>query len=481
MAIGFYGITDANSFVVINGTRYNATGGTIASANPGDDIQLAVYVTPNSDAFIPAFYSDTAGGMISMGTETATTAGFGYTYQIPDISMSSSGNLTGRFICVDPWTYATKWAGATITISEASNVVIGGDNTSPVVHTCIGSDLVTEHNPGDTECAGGDTYTCTDSVYGAGWALSYSGCGTNPVGSVGACTIGTEVVANNGTFCDGNNNLFVCNNGNFVYKSANCNPDLASGNVTYTQCFQNGIAINKGESACIGGLVYGCGQSLDVEPTSEQCKDNGDGTYTLITTGGTAVSCNFTIQTKSGGGNATVGETVSFMITGCSGTPVSYSWDFGDGATSTGNGTKTHVYASAGTFYPQLMVTNPSGDSSSVKGTVTVTSAGTVTPVIRTSGTGGTIVVNSSGHQVVVTSGTVLTTGSGTHIVVTTSGHAITSSGTVINIGETTTTTCSGLYRNGAIDPTCALQTGNEMYLYGAAAAVILVILLARR
>ena len=46
--------------------------------------------------------------------------------------------------------------------------------------------------------------------------------------------------------------------------------------------------------------------------------------------------------------------------------------------------------------------------------------------------------------------------------------------------GGTTTVQCVGMNRSGSFDPTCALQTGNEMYLYGAAAVIIAVLLLRR-
>ena len=49
--------------------------------------------------------------------------------------------------------------------------------------------------------------------------------------------------------------------------------------------------------------------------------------------------------------------------------------------------------------------------------------------------------------------------------------------------GTNKPTTCVGMNRNGSIDPTCALQKGNEMYLYGglAVAAIAAYILLKKR
>jgi hypothetical protein len=43
------------------------------------------------------------------------------------------------------------------------------------------------------------------------------------------------------------------------------------------------------------------------------------------------------------------------------------------------------------------------------------------------------------------------------------------------------TTTCDGLNRNGSFDPTCILETGNEMYLYGAIGAIALLLMMKNR
>ncbi len=72
---------------------------------------------------------------------------------------------------------------------------------------------------------------------------------------------------------------------------------------------------------------------------------------------------------------ALVGETVSFDGSGSfdpDGTIVSYAWDFGDGATGTGE-TTTHAYSTAGTYTVTLTVTDDEGATGTDTASVIVT------------------------------------------------------------------------------------------------------------
>ena len=55
------------------------------------------------------------------------------------------------------------------------------------------------------------------------------------------------------------------------------------------------------------------------------------------------------------------------------GNPLSFAWDFGDGATATGEAA-THVYAAAGDFFPKVSVSNSEGSSGVAEVTITVKS-----------------------------------------------------------------------------------------------------------
>jgi len=72
------------------------------------------------------------------------------------------------------------------------------------------------------------------------------------------------------------------------------------------------------------------------------------------------------------------GETVTFTNTTTGTAPVTYAWDFGDGATST-DMSPTHAYAAAGTYTVTLTATNAAGSDTATQD-VTVT-AGAVAPV----------------------------------------------------------------------------------------------------
>jgi PKD repeat protein len=74
-----------------------------------------------------------------------------------------------------------------------------------------------------------------------------------------------------------------------------------------------------------------------------------------------------------------VNGTVSFTESSTGG-PTSWSWNFGDGGTSTAQN-PTHVYSSAGSFTVSLQVSNASGnDTETQTGYITVTSGGGGTP-----------------------------------------------------------------------------------------------------
>jgi len=85
-------------------------------------------------------------------------------------------------------------------------------------------------------------------------------------------------------------------------------------------------------------------------------------------TAATAPTAAFTASTPNPAANAVVQ-----FNDASGGSPTAWSWDFGDGTTSTQRN-PTHVYSSPGTFTTRLTVTNAAGPSSSTMG-VTVTDA----------------------------------------------------------------------------------------------------------
>lgn len=73
--------------------------------------------------------------------------------------------------------------------------------------------------------------------------------------------------------------------------------------------------------------------------------------------------------------NPAVNETVSFDASASTGDIVSYSWDFGDGETSTGQ-TTTHSYSAEGNYDVKLTVEDSAGKTDTETKTVAVSSAG---------------------------------------------------------------------------------------------------------
>jgi len=76
--------------------------------------------------------------------------------------------------------------------------------------------------------------------------------------------------------------------------------------------------------------------------------------------------------------NPIVGTQVSFT-TGCYNTPpCSYSWNFGDGSTSTAGASVTHAYTSSGTFTVTLNAQDSQDTGGSSSQTITVAACYTV-------------------------------------------------------------------------------------------------------
>jgi PKD repeat protein len=113
---------------------------------------------------------------------------------------------------------------------------------------------------------------------------------------------------------------------------------------------------------------------------------------------------------------------------------------FGDGTSiSLLAGSTTHTYTAPGTYAVAYKVTNSIGSDTAVT----------------------SIKVDAQ------TSGGVGTGGGGT--------------GGGTGGGGGAATQCEGLNRNGSLDPTCILETGNELYLYGAIGVIALIVLMRKK
>jgi hypothetical protein len=133
---------------------------------------------------------------------------------------------------------------------------------------------------------------------------------------------------------------------------------------------------------------------------------------------------------------------------------------FGDNSSdSLMGGFITHTYTKVGTYKVTYTVTNANGSNTATT-TVTVSQGSIDNPSEKTCPACGT------GYSCNKTTGVCVKNAS---------------TGTGTGTGAGAATPCVGLNRNGSLDPTCILETGNEMYLYGAIGLVLLLVLLKKK
>ncbi|HYF63231.1 MAG TPA: PKD domain-containing protein [Herpetosiphonaceae bacterium] len=94
---------------------------------------------------------------------------------------------------------------------------------------------------------------------------------------------------------------------------------------------------------------------------------------TAVTTDMIVISAAPTASFVSSGPD-TLGQTTAFTATASGAGPLSYAWDFGDGATGTGQN-PSHAYAAAGTYSVTLTVTDSNAASAVAAGTVVIGAA----------------------------------------------------------------------------------------------------------
>ncbi len=98
----------------------------------------------------------------------------------------------------------------------------------------------------------------------------------------------------------------------------------------------------------------------------------------------TSTALSATVSAPSGNVTTTTNTSVTFTGAAAGGTaPYTYSWTFGDGATSTAAST-SHAYTAAGTYTATFKVTDSKGATSSVTRTITVNAPGVLAASITT-------------------------------------------------------------------------------------------------
>jgi PKD repeat protein len=164
-----------------------------------------------------------------------------------------------------------------------------------------------------------------------------------------------------------------CETDGYYYRCLNGESQQGQRCVTAT-CTEQGVQINEGDVACIGGQEFIC----NTAPTARYvapCMDTGNGNWTQIT----PPTCDFKFSPTS----PKVGDTVTFTpVSPCMGTlPNSWRWDFNDGGSGiryvTSMSPITHVFSSPGTYYVDFTGTaNGYGNTTTHAITVSAVSGG---------------------------------------------------------------------------------------------------------
>jgi len=145
------------------------------------------------------------------------------------------------------------------------------------------------------------------------------------------------------------NNVLICQTTDPAARQLGCTVDINSTPVSYNM---TAVHTDGTESSLSNLLTY----------TSPEDEPTGSGTLKAVITSASLTG--------------TAPLTVNFNATSSTGNISSFQWDFGDGATATGDSTN-HVYTSAGTYAAKLTVVDTSGQTSIASATVTVAEAAT--------------------------------------------------------------------------------------------------------
>jgi PKD repeat protein len=158
--------------------------------------------------------------------------------------------------------------------------------------------------------------------------------------------------------------------GSSVSFSATATPVGCTGSPAYAWSFGDGATSSSQNAthAYTAAGTYTWGLTVTVGSTT--CTKSG--TIVISGGGGCTVTCAATVP-SSGTAGASVSFSSTSTATGCTGSP-SYSWTFGDGATSSSQNA-THAYSAAGTYTWTLTV-NVGGTTCSRSGSIVVTGGG---------------------------------------------------------------------------------------------------------
>ena len=488
------------------------------------------YTTSTSRSFTATLSASNSGGTTTNSFRIDVVPG-GYPPEASGSLYPTSGNspLTVSFSDTSDGATSRLWTfgdgGSSNSINGSHTYSIAGTYTAKLTVTnAYGSDSITQNITviRDNTCtpylscpSTPDGGSCCDTqthynhkCYAGNWEMQ-TPCGTNN------CTrLSGDDIIDGSSYCDTENNILMkCIKGGF-YDGGVCpgmvQPKPTDGcqyGTTYNSAGEEVCAQSPVAKTCTFGGFFGIGATTLTE--GQKFKDSKGDNYTCLNgelkflgsdapqtdcptgyymditsaecvpsviippvtppTTPPVVSTPLVVKISTNQTNAPIPMVVKFTNTTIG--AISHLWNFGDGTTSTAMSPPEKTYAKAGS-YTVTYVAKGSDDKTDTQ-TITITA---------TTSAGGTGIVKPvcTSTQTYNSTTNTCDTGSAIKPVCTsTQTYNATTNTCVSNTpGVVKTVPCVGMNRSGAFDVTCALEKGNENYLYVAAGAVGLLALI---
>jgi PKD repeat protein len=341
---GFNATASANAvtFIPSSGPSQSVAGSSIALVNPSIGLRRLGVTVPNGLAAgtVSIRVTNTATGEISAGKTLQILS-----LQLPDIQSAPPG---------------TSHLAVRITGSPNCQFVPNGSRAS------FGPDITVEST----------TVESPTSVMAVITVPSTATLGPRPVGIITS----TQTALLNAAF---------------TVAAANRPPVASLGVSSYTGVSGQPVAFDASGSSDPDGdpltyaWTFGDGATATVASTTHTYQTAGSFTVTLTVTDSGGASATQTTTAAISAANrppvaraaasyaGTAGQPIAFDASGSSdpdGDPLTYAWDFGDGATATGQ-SPLHAYQTAGSFTVALTVTDNRGASATATGQAQIVAA----------------------------------------------------------------------------------------------------------
>ncbi len=399
---------DNNTISGATSSSYNATqsgnytvsitlGGNSATSDP-----VTVTVTaPPTATITPAGPTVICnGGNVTLNAST----GNGYSYQWYKNGSVINGATSASYVANSAGSYVVEVYNTCYVTSSAVTVTSGSGsasiNTSGSTNFCQGGSVILTASSGNSYAWSNNATTQSIAVTTSGTytvTVTLSGCAATATQSVTVNSNPIPAINASGptTFCQGGSVTLTASGGSTYQWTGNINTAsinaTTSGNYTVTVTNTSGCTASSSQSVtvnplpiavitpagattfCEGGSVVlsassgaGYGYLWSNNATTQNITVAQNGSYRVTVTNGitgcTSSSSTLAVQVNplpaSGFGFTLNSTTVTFINSSTNGN--SYSWDFGDGNTST-QLNPSHTYGVVDTYFVTLIVTNSCG------------------------------------------------------------------------------------------------------------------------